>query len=89
MDERHVGAACVDELLRIDVDLMTAASVAPDPDGEAVPLRRPWRREVGHVEPALRVWEAQLSQRALRGGSGRRGGGSDRRPVVGFSGVPI
>ena len=48
MDQRHVAAAGVDELLRIDVDPAQAAGLAPDPDGEAGTLRRSRRGEIRH-----------------------------------------
>ena len=46
MDQRHVAAAGVDELLRIDVDPAQAAGLAPHADDEAGPLRRAWRGEI-------------------------------------------
>ena len=55
MDQRHVAAAGVDDRLRIDVYPAQASALAPDPDVEAGPLRRPWRGEIVRHQGSVAV----------------------------------
>jgi hypothetical protein len=83
MDQPHVAAAEIDDRARVDVDMAQATGLAPDPDGEAGPLRRPWRGEVRH-RGSLAVLRPDAKKPGHDGPGRRDGRLSDRLCAAAF-----